>query len=127
MELAPLERVRLEVEEGEPDPHRRKHLDQSQPPVREQQPHALKEHHEGADRKNERREDAPRPAELENRSLDSCLITYLDRANECACMALEGLATRAPTTAPAGPIRGFRRHLDPSIGARARGRIALVG
>ena len=127
MELVTLERVCLEVEQREPDPHRGQYLDQRQPPVREQQLQALKEHDEGTDREHQWREYAPRAAEIEDGRLDRGLVACLDRANEHACLAREDVATRGPLAVPAGPIRGLRRHVDPSIGSRGRSRIALAG
>ena len=94
VELLALERVRLEVEQREPDPHRRQHLDQGQPPVGEQRPQPLEEHHERAEREDERREDPPRPAQREDGCLDRGLVVLPDRVQERARLPHDQLASR---------------------------------
>ena len=48
MEGLPAQHVGLQIEHGEPDPHRREHLDQGKPPVGDQQLHPVEQHHQGA-------------------------------------------------------------------------------
>ena len=70
--------VGLEVEHGQPNPHRGKDLHEGEPPVRHQQPETLKQHHERADGERERSKNAARAAEPENRLLDFGLVVLLD-------------------------------------------------
>src|SRR5919198_3658271 len=58
MELAAFEDVHLQVEQREPDPHRRQNLDQGEPPVRDEQLEALEEQDERAEREYEGRQAA---------------------------------------------------------------------
>ncbi len=78
-----VQHVGLEVVRRQPDPHRRKNLDQrSGPPVgQEQSSVRLNEHREGTHRKRERGEHAPRSAQAEDR-VDRRLVVVFDGTHE---------------------------------------------
>jgi hypothetical protein len=95
MEALAVEDVRLQVERRNPDPHRRKHLDQQEPPVREQQFHPVEQHHEGADDEGKRGERPVRPAEREHGSLDHGFVAVSYGAHECPDLGHHDLAPGA--------------------------------
>ena len=115
VEVLPLERVRLEVEHRDPDPHRRQDLDEREPPVDENEPQTLEEHHERADREHERGKDPPRPAQREHGRLDRRLVPGLYRIDERAALRPQNLATR--TARVFLPVRGGRHQPASSVGA----------
>ena len=78
----PVQHVRLQVEHGGPDPHRRQHLDQGEPPVREQQLHPREQHGNGTDGQRERSQPAPGPAQLQDPGFDGRHIAVPDGADQ---------------------------------------------
>ena len=77
-----MQNVRFEVEHREPDPHRRKDLNEGQAPVGEHQLEAVEEHREGARGERQRREPTPRLAETEDRFLGHRLVPLANRLHE---------------------------------------------
>ena len=82
MERLPVQHVGLQVEHGGPDPHRRQDLDQGQPPVGEQQLHAVKQHGQGTDRQSEGSEPPPRTAQPYYRLFYGRTVVVADGLNE---------------------------------------------
>ena len=77
-----VQHVRLEIEHRQPDPHRREDLHEGEPPVGDEQPEPVEQHHERADGERERGEDAPRLAEPQDRLLDLGFVVVLDGPHE---------------------------------------------
>ena len=76
-------RVGFEVVHCDPDPHRGQELHEREPPVEDQQLHAVEEHDECADRERERRKDPPRLAECPDRVFHHPLVPVADRSDQC--------------------------------------------
>ena len=75
--------VAFEVVHCDPDPHRGQELHEREPPVEDQQLHAVEEHDECADRERERRKDSPRLAERPDRVFHHPLVAVADRSDQC--------------------------------------------
>ena len=100
-----VEQVGLEVEQRDPDPHGRQHLDERQAPVREQQLHALEEHHERSDQEGEGSQVAAGAAEVEDGLFDRGVVT----------------GSIAATRSPMRPISAWVRDACPGAPALGEG------
>ena len=81
-ETLALEHVDLEVEHGGPDQHGREDLDESETPVREQEPNTLEQHCEGTHQEAERRQQPVPAAQVDEDCLDRLVVTVPDGGNE---------------------------------------------
>jgi len=70
--------VSFEIVHRDPDPHRGQELHERKPPVEDEQPHAVEEHHECADGENERGKYPPGLAECPDRVFDHLLVAGLE-------------------------------------------------
>ena len=81
-ETLALEHVDLEVEHGGPDQHGREDLDESETPVREEEPNTLEQHCEGTHQEAERRQQPVPAAQVDEDCLDRLVVTVPDGGDE---------------------------------------------
>jgi hypothetical protein len=89
-----VERVGLQVQHGEPDPHCREDLDKGQSPVGEHHPESLEEHLEGADGEREGGEPAARAAQTQDGLLHLRLVALADGVDQFAAAGYQDDTTR---------------------------------
>jgi hypothetical protein len=116
------EQVDFQVKHGQPEPHRREHLDQGEPPVGEQQLESLEQHGDGAYGKGGGGEQWPGTAQPDNRLLHRRLVVVLDGAEEPPDLGSPGTAAQTGLLR-AIPGPGIESR---SIAARWWGRCRLV-
>src|SRR5580658_334487 len=103
----------LEVEHGNPNQHRREDLDESEPPVRDEEPHPLEEHGKCTYQKTKRRQHSvaglrsTRAASTASSSLSRMAETSRDHFS-LSDLCPRWFSTRGPTTWAPRPTQVFR-------------------
>ena len=83
VERLAVERVELEIEQRQPDPHRGHDLDEHQPQVGADEPQSLEQHRERPDGQGQRGEPTTRPAEAQNGCLHRGRVAVANCTDEC--------------------------------------------
>ena len=118
VECLPMEHMGLEVEHGNPDPHGRHNLNQSQAPIRKEQLEALEQHGKCADHHTQRRKQATAAAQFDDCGLHHCVIPVADRVHENADLRDQGRSARCRVGRDALRCRNRRLGCNHRFGTR---------